>query len=362
VVRSAFVLGQAHTPVWRLLPLAAIVTAVLLAPAVVGANPSHKGDALRAHARALTSKSHAAALDLYSLDQQLVTARTQLASLEQRAESLRAERASLQHQLAVAKEGTRIAERRIAARLRALYEDGNHVSSIEIVFGAKSLDEALTALDNLDRTTQQDADVLHQFEAAKTRLRGAAARLAAREASLAAATAQARAATTSLEQTRAQRAAYIASLATQRRLTEQQIANVVAQARAAQARTAQLARANAADATAVPVPATAASVADAPPAASDVPTAAATGRTITVTATGYSLGGSTATGLPVGWGVAAVDPSVIPLGTHMDVPGYGEAVAADTGGAVVGSTIDLWFPTVEQANAWGRRTVTIVLH
>ena len=53
---------------------------------------------------------------------------------------------------------------------------------------------------------------------------------------------------------------------------------------------------------------------------------------------------------------------VIPLGTHMTIPGYGEAVAADTGGAIIGSTIDLWFPTVAQANAWGRRVVTIVLH
>ena len=81
-----------------------------------------------------------------------------------------------------------------------------------------------------------------------------------------------------------------------------------------------------------------------------------------VVATGYALSGRTATGLPVGWGVAAVDPSVIPLGTHFTVPGYGEAVAADTGGAVGGDTIDLWFPTAEQADAWGRRTVTIVLH
>jgi 3D (Asp-Asp-Asp) domain-containing protein len=81
-----------------------------------------------------------------------------------------------------------------------------------------------------------------------------------------------------------------------------------------------------------------------------------------VSATGYSLGGSTATGLPVGWGVAAVDPSVIPLGTHMTVPGYGEAIAADTGGAIVGATIDLWFPTTAQAMAWGRRIVTISLH
>ena len=50
---------------------------------------------------------------------------------------------------------------------------------------------------------------------------------------------------------------------------------------------------------------------------------------------------------------------MIPLGTHMVIPGYGEAVAADTGPAIVGSTIDLWFPTAAQANAWGRRTVTI---
>ena len=88
----------------------------------------------------------------------------------------------------------------------------------------------------------------------------------------------------------------------------------------------------------------------------------AAGRTIMVVATGYSMPGTTSTGLSVGWGVAAVDPSVIPLGTHMTVPGYGEAVAADTGGAVVGSTVDLWFPTRAQANAWGRQAVTITLH
>jgi 3D (Asp-Asp-Asp) domain-containing protein len=83
---------------------------------------------------------------------------------------------------------------------------------------------------------------------------------------------------------------------------------------------------------------------------------------MTVSATGYALRGTTATGIPVGWGVVAVDPSVIPLGTRMTIPGYGEGVAADTGGAVRGATIDLWFPTREQALAWGRRTVTITLH
>ena len=86
------------------------------------------------------------------------------------------------------------------------------------------------------------------------------------------------------------------------------------------------------------------------------------GRTLAVSAVAYSLPGHTASGLPVGWGIVAVDPSVIPLGTHMTIPGYGDAVAADEGGSFVGAPIDLWFPTVAQANAWGRRTVTIVLH
>ena len=85
-------------------------------------------------------------------------------------------------------------------------------------------------------------------------------------------------------------------------------------------------------------------------------------RTLTVTATGYSLPGQTATGLPVGFGVVAVDPAVIPLGTRLTIPGYGEGVAADTGTAVQGTTIDLWFPTLADAMAWGRRTVTVTLH
>jgi 3D (Asp-Asp-Asp) domain-containing protein len=45
----------------------------------------------------------------------------------------------------------------------------------------------------------------------------------------------------------------------------------------------------------------------------------------------------------------------------MTIPGYGEGVAADTGGAVQGNVIDLWFPTVTQALAWGRRIVRITL-
>jgi uncharacterized protein YabE (DUF348 family) len=54
--------------------------------------------------------------------------------------------------------------------------------------------------------------------------------------------------------------------------------------------------------------------------------------------------GITATGVQVTYGVVAVDPNVIPLGTKLFIPGYGYAVAADTGGAVKGNIIDLGFP------------------
>lgn len=54
--------------------------------------------------------------------------------------------------------------------------------------------------------------------------------------------------------------------------------------------------------------------------------------------------GRTATGTPVVKGIVAVDPAVIPLGSRMYVPGYGFAVAADTGGAVKGNIIDLGYP------------------
>jgi 3D (Asp-Asp-Asp) domain-containing protein len=59
----------------------------------------------------------------------------------------------------------------------------------------------------------------------------------------------------------------------------------------------------------------------------------------------YSCGGAgtgrTATGLKAGFGVVAVDPGYIRLGTRLYIEGYGYAIAADTGGAIKGSRIDL---------------------
>lgn len=69
--------------------------------------------------------------------------------------------------------------------------------------------------------------------------------------------------------------------------------------------------------------------------------------------------GMTAIGRRAGHGIVAVDPRVIPLGTRLFIPGYGVAVAGDTGGAIHGNRIDLGFDTQRDALLFGRREITV---
>ncbi len=85
---------------------------------------------------------------------------------------------------------------------------------------------------------------------------------------------------------------------------------------------------------------------------------------IEMLATAYTAGsaggsGWTAIGRRAGYGVVAVDPRVIPLGTHLYIPGYGVAIAGDTGGAIVGNRIDLGFDSLRDAMLFGRRDVKV---
>lgn len=57
----------------------------------------------------------------------------------------------------------------------------------------------------------------------------------------------------------------------------------------------------------------------------------------------------------------AVDPSVIPLGTLVNVEGYGVALALDTGGAIKGNIIDVHFDNTDACIQWGRRQVKVTI-
>jgi 3D (Asp-Asp-Asp) domain-containing protein len=74
-----------------------------------------------------------------------------------------------------------------------------------------------------------------------------------------------------------------------------------------------------------------------------------------------SATGRTATGWRAEYGIAAVDPRVIPLGTALYVDRYGFAIAADVGRAIKGNRIDLCFPTHREAHRFGRRWVRVLI-
>lgn len=99
-----------------------------------------------------------------------------------------------------------------------------------------------------------------------------------------------------------------------------------------------------------------------------------------VTATGYTAGyestgktakhpqyGITYSGVKVrrdknAVSTIAADPKVLPLGSILYIPDYGYAVVADTGSAIKGKKIDLYFATTKQVyKEWGKKTVVVQL-
>ena len=297
----------------------------------------------------LDARAHHALLDLYALDTRYNSARAQLASLESKATRLRAQQQQLAQQISATRHTLATSQQHLADHLRTLYEQGD-VNTLAVVLGAQSLDDAVTQLDDLSRVADQSRQVVEVTSAAQIRLVYARSTLAVRRTQLSVALVSARRTANDLAAARGQRLAFIARLRTEQHLKTQQIGALQLAAQHVESKS-QALQAAAGTAAASPVPA---------PSASSTP--ATGGHTLTVSSTGYALPGRTATGIPVGWGVVAVDPATIPLGTRMTIPGYGEGVAADTGRAVRGATIDLWFPTLAQATAWGRRTITITLH
>jgi cystine transport system substrate-binding protein len=301
--------------------------------------------------KSLEAQQRSALLDLYALDSHVAAAQQRLSALQQEAVALRAQQQLLQLQLGATRTTLHLSQQRLAENLRDLYKRGD-VNTLAVVLGSQSLDDAVTQIDTMNAVAAEDRRMVSATTRAEHRVRALRRTLSAHRARLAVAVRDAQQTVTDLTAARAARVAFIARLRTQEQLKRAQIAALQTRVAAAQQKSAQLSS-TAATTSNASVTTSSASVAAPAPAG---------GRTITVTSTGYSLPGHTATGLPVGWGVIAVDPGVIPLGTKLTIPGYGEAVAADVGSAVRGYDIDIWFPTLAQARAWGRRTVTITLH
>jgi 3D (Asp-Asp-Asp) domain-containing protein len=350
VVASASLRGRRETRRAPIALLLAGLTAALTLPGSGGADPSLDAQALRAQNASIETQMHTALLNLYSLDARVTQARARVASLTTQADDVRKQRAQVRRERTIAGRAWRASVAALSRHLRTIYENGTP-DAVAVLLGATSIDDAMTRLDELERTARINRDTIAQTQQARRDLTRLQLDLVRRAERLHALVASAQQTSAQLEQTRAQRSTYIARLANERTFNARKITQLDAQAQASAART--------------PAAATTSTRAASAPVAPDqvpAPSLASSGATLVVTATGYSLTGSTSTGLPTGWGVVAVDPSVIPLGTRLTVPGYGNGVAVDTGGGVHGAAIDLWFPSAAQAAAWGRRTVTIALH
>ena len=305
-----------------------------------------QADALRAKNEALAAGSQSALESLTTIESRLAQARAELASFRERAAQVRDRRREVGEDLQIVRSALRATHRALAGRLQTLYEEG-HTDVLAVILGAGSLDDALSAVETIDLAARQDEDLLLNARTASKRLARLSRALAGRQRELDQLAAARAAATASLTDARAERLRTLASLRAARNAHIGEIAALGERART-------LASAQAA----------AASSAVATSGAPNLPAGPASAglHSLTVVATAYALPGRTASGRPVGWGVVAVDPSVIPLGSRLAIPGYGMGVAADTGGAIKGARIDVWFPTVAQAHAWGSRTVTVTVY
>jgi 3D (Asp-Asp-Asp) domain-containing protein/peptidoglycan hydrolase CwlO-like protein len=330
----------------------AVAAATAVGASLVAAGSAETVADLEAQARALERKnaqleatSRSALGGLAGIEARLARTRAELASLRSRAAVVRSRRRAVNEELAIVRVSVRATQRALARRLQALYEEED-ADPLAVILGAGSLEKALNAIETLDFAAEQDQVLLTKARSATKRLTRLTRALAARQRELEQLAAARAAAAASLAAARAERLQTIAAMRSASRSNTAQIAGLEERAR---------------------------SLASVPPVSSPVAlggsvqaqpgTAAPSGvATMTVVATGYALPGSTASGRPVGWGAVAVDPSVIPLGSRLSIPGYGVGVAADTGGAIQGARIDLWFPTIGQARAWGSRVVAITVY
>jgi peptidoglycan DL-endopeptidase CwlO len=302
-----------------------------------GAEPAERlraeAEQLRRANEGLTGQSSAAQAELSSLESQLAGTRARLARLRAEGERIARREAEARLQLKIARAGLRISQRRLAERVRALYEQGTP-EPLAVILGAQSLDDAVSGVEHLSAMAEGDQRYLRDARSARAKLISVTAKLAQREADNERLRAEASDAAAFLIRARTERLSRLASLTALRDSNGRKIASLESTARSL--------------ASVAPAPSVAAAPAGGP-------------GVLTVLATGYSLPGHTASGIPVGPGVVAVDPALIPIGSQLTIPGYGQGVAADTGGAIQGARIDLWFSSEAEAHAWGRRTVTIAI-
>lgn len=312
-------------------------------------------------ATALASQQDRAVYDLLVIDRRLQSSQ---AGLLRAQTSLAHTVAELDRRAAEAARAGRDLDkiqRRLNERVRASYVRGPF-GWLDFLGQSRSLGALLTRADLLSRVLDQEARLTREVKQARSRADTARNRLSSLAKDQKAAVARLRAQRDGLRQAEDDQAALAERLGSR-------LAAARAAAHAAEARMADLNRkARASSDVAVlsarggdPLPTIPRTTQPPAPPTEKSAGGASTGRTMLVKSTAYAQTGLTATGVPAGPGIVAVDPRVIPLGTRVSVPGWGEGIAADTGGDIKGAWIDVWLPSQALASDWGIKYITITI-
>lgn len=314
--------------------------------ASASATPAGELGELEAQSQELQSSYDTALVDLVAADSAVSNKSTEIAAATQQRDEVQATLDSQRQNLAQLQAQMQDRQRILEKRLLSTYKSDDS-GFIEVMMGSDDFSDFLNRIDMVNAIADDDRELIESMRASKQAVEDEIANLEQTEAELASLVDSLNAAQQELLAAQAEQQSVLTAIQSQRDLTAEQLSQVQAQAASIEANMSSI--------------------------QSQVPAAgggddggsysppAGGGSTITVTATAYCLGGTTATGMPVGRGVIAVDPSVIPLGSRVHVSGYGDAIAADTGGAIYGNKIDVWLPCGD-AHAWGVRTVTVTIY
>jgi 3D (Asp-Asp-Asp) domain-containing protein len=289
-------------------------------------------------------REQTALLRLFATDAALARARQDEQGARSRLASVRGELAAQRVLLAAARANEGASQRALALRLNEIYR-ARPLDAFAILLESRSWSDVSVGLDLLDRLSRSDSALVRSARAWQAALRRRTRTLERAQGRVEAVQGALQARVAVLQDAdRAQRAL----LAQLRRERVHAVTALAATARRDVQRARRVVRPqpHGGGRTSTPLPAV------------TKPPSLSPDTALSVSATAYSLPGHTASGLPVGPGICATDPRVIPLGTRFEVPGYGPCVAADTGSAIIGARIDLWMPE-ERASVYGTQTITI---
>jgi 3D (Asp-Asp-Asp) domain-containing protein/peptidoglycan hydrolase CwlO-like protein len=328
--------GSAHPPNTggiRVIRACALATCLLLlASALIVVSPaSHRyGRALAQAEPSKPSQSDEAVKEVVTLDSEINGLKGSIASLEQKSGALGAKISSLGPQIEQRRNKLSARRAALAARARSIYVNGR-TSKLVLLVSAENVSEMLDRNDMLNKVARSDARMIKTTRAEAAALQASIAELRNSKKEVDRSAAEARRRQQRLEQSRAEKQAVIAKAGAN-------AASVLAQSGTVEKKMNDIN-----------------STRQAP---MDPVSGRPTGRVMMMVATAYcplepGLDEHTASGMRATKGVVAVDPRTIPLGTRLNVEGYGNCIAGDTGGAIKGNRIDLCFDTLEEMNAYG---------